>query len=330
MKRWLAAVIFLPGILVGAGPCLGEPVSVEASQITHFAGVIAGAPVGSVVWQGGLDLKSDVSEFSELSGVTFPYGDGRFVAVSDKGYFASGALVRDADGHLKAVAGAQLDPIQNSGGDELPRAFARDAEGIDTIYRDGGAVAVRVSFEHLTRVADFDLQNGRPGGPARPVLIPDWLTEMRNNKALESLCVAPSASPVAGSTLLIVEGAQPDGTHRSYLIGNKDRGDLILAGTPGMSPTDCAFLPNGDLLVLERGTVLISFITQVRRIPAAEVHKGSTMHGDVILFGSGGDIDNMEGIAVYPGPDGAERMVLVSDNNQNSWERTLFLEFSFP
>lgn len=54
------------------------------------------------------------------------------------------------------------------------------------------------------------------------------------------------------------------------------------------------------------------------------------MTGEVLLRSEGGDIDNMEAVAVHEGPDGTTRITLVSDNNFNDWERTLLLEFSLP
>jgi hypothetical protein len=96
------------------------------------------------------------------------------------------------------------------------------------------------------------------------------------------------------------------------------------------NPTDCAFLPNGDLLVLERGVVLVNFAARLVRIRAADVKPGAQMQGEVLFEAVGGDLDNMEGLAVHPGPDGRTRITLVSDNNFNDWERSLLLEFTLP
>jgi hypothetical protein len=54
------------------------------------------------------------------------------------------------------------------------------------------------------------------------------------------------------------------------------------------------------------------------------------MQGEVLLEATGPDVDNMEAVAVHPGPDGTSRITLVSDNNFNEWERSLLLEFSLP
>ncbi len=153
----------------------------------------------------------------------------------------------------------------NSSGAPLPRQYAKDAEGIDTVYRDGQPVAVRVSFENLTRVADFALTDGVPGGPAREIALPDWLTDLRTNESLEAVCIAPPASPVAGSTILITEDARDaEGNHRGWMLGQQDKGPLTYQASPVVNPTECAFLPNGDLLVLERGVAMLSFAMALR------------------------------------------------------------------
>jgi hypothetical protein len=248
---------------------------------------------------------------------------------SDHGNFVSGQLVYDDAGHPLSLVGVNIDPIVNSKGADLPRAFARDAEALAVVERNGAATSVRVGFENLTRVADYRLVDNKPAGPAVEIAVPDWLARLRNNESLESVCIAPPASPIAGSTLLLTEGAIDDeGNHRGWLLGKSDTGGLSLTPTPNVTPTDCAFLPNGDLLVLERGIVLFSFTMTLRRIPAAQVHPGAVMEGQTLLTATGGDIDNMEGLAVHTAPDGGTRITIISDNNFNDWERSLLLEFS--
>lgn len=313
-----------------AGPAPAAEVPVNAGQITTFKGAAVGERVEGVVWRGGIVMSSPDTSFGGLSGVTFTGPGQRIAMVSDTGNFISGLVLYDQDGLPLGLGGVEITAIQNSGGQDLPRQFARDAEAIETIYRDGAPAAVRVGFENLTRVADFELTGGRPGGAAREVAIPEWIEQLRTNASLESVCIAPPASPVAGSTVLIMENAPDTEAHPGFMLGNRDRGELSLSRSPGVYPTDCAFLPDGDLLVLERGTSVFSFTMQVRRIPAADVQPGRELTGEVILTASGGDIDNMEGLAVHAGPDGDTRITIVSDDNFNDWERSLLLEFSLP
>lgn len=326
--RRISALAFLLGWL--APPALALEVTVNSTPVTAYKGKAPGEAVDGLIWRGGIVMTSPMAEFGGLSGIAFT-GPGHKVAfVSDVGNFVSGHLIYNEDGAPLGLGGVVLTAIQNSKGVDLPRQFARDAEAIETVYRDGVPAAARVGFENLTRVADFALENGAPGGPAREVNIPAWIEKLRTNASLESVCIAPPASPVAGSTLLITESARTGEGFAAYMLGNRDKGEFTVTRTAGLNPTDCAFLPNGDLLVLERGIGILGFAMQLRRIPADEVRPGVMLEGDIVLTGAGGDIDNMEGVAVHEGPDGKPRITIVSDDNFNSWERSLLLEFSLP
>jgi hypothetical protein len=325
----LAAALL--GALCLVSPALGDDITVNAVQISRFANVGVGEPTQGLVFEGGLELRSATDTFGGLSGIGFTGGDGHLVMVSDRGNFVSGQLLYDDKGAPLSLVGAAIMPIRNSKGADLPRAFARDAEALAIIERPAGNSVVRVGFENLTRVADFRLQNNVPVGPALEVIIPDWLSKTRTNESLEAVCVAPPASPIAGSTLLLTEGViTGDGLHAAWLLGKADKGPLSYRSGDATSPTDCAFLPNGDLLVLERGVVLINFAARLVRIKAADVKPGAEMKGEVLFEAVGGDLDNMEGLAVHQTPAGQTRITLVSDNNFNDWERSLLLEFSLP
>ena len=305
--------------------------TVTSVPIGSFMSAGIGQQVQGLVWRGGIEMQSQTDTFGGLSGLGFTGPDGRLVMVSDRGNFVSGQLLYDEAARPMGLIGVKIEPIQNSKGTELPRAYTRDAEALSVIVRDGKPSAVRVGFENLTRVADFALVDGLPQGPAREVNIPKWLTDTRTNETLEAVCIAPATSPIAGSTLLLTEGIiDDDGQHSAYLLGQNDKGPLSYISGDGTNPTDCAFMPNGDLLVLERGVALLAFQMRLLRIPAAEVKAGAHMKGEVLLHAAGGDIDNMEALAVHTAPDGSTRITLVSDNNFNDWERNLLLEFSLP
>nr|WP_295890085.1 esterase-like activity of phytase family protein [uncultured Devosia sp.] len=315
--------------LAGSLPAAAVEVTVSASPITQFGDSQVDQPAGGLIFRGGIALVSQDDTFGGLSSLTMTGPDQQATFVSDRGNFVTGRLAYDDAGRLFGFIGTRVEPMRNSKGDVLPRQYAKDAESVDTVYRDGVAVAVRVGFEHLTRVADFDLVDAMPGGAAREVTIPDWLSDLRTNESLEALCIAPAASPVAGSTLLLAEEAlDSEGNNRGWLLGQNDKGPMAYQDSPVVSPTDCAFLPNGDLLVLERGVSMLNFVMNLRRVPAAEVRPNHVMAGELLLSASGGTIDNMESLAVHTTPDGELRILIGSDNNFNDWQRTLLLEFA--
>lgn len=308
-----------------------EQQTVTAVPIGEFSATSVGERVQGLIWRGGLELQSAIDTFGGLSGLGFTGPDGRLTMVSDRGSFVSGQLIYDEEDRPSGLIGVRIEPIQNSRGADLPRAFARDAEALAVIERDGVPAAVRVGFENLTRIADFELVNSVPEGPATEIAIPQWLSDARTNRSLESVCVAPPASPIAGSTLLLTEDVRDDtGAQRGWLLGRSDRGDLSYLSGSGTYPADCAFLPDGDLLVLERGIALLAFNMRLVRVAASDVHPGAVMQGEVLLEVAGSDIDNMEGLAVQPGPDGETRITMISDDNFIDWQRTLLLQFALP
>ena len=318
-------------LLFSTAPAAAVEATVSAAPVLRFKGAEIDQPVDALIFRGGLTLQSQDDTFGGLSGVTQTGADQRISFISDRGNFVAGQLAYDQADRLIGFIGVTIEPMRNSGGDVLPRQYARDAEGVDTIWRNGQPVAVRVGFEHLTRVADFSITDGKPGGAAREVPIPQWLTDNRTNQTLESVCIAPPASPIAGSTLLLAEEAlDENGNHRGELLGVNDKGALAYANSPVVNPTDCKFLPNGDLLVLERGVSLFAFVMNLRLVPAAEVRPGNLMTGQLLLSAQGGEIDNMESLLVHKTPGGETRILIGSDNNFNDWQRTMLLEFALP
>lgn len=310
-------------------PAAAVDATVSAAQVSRFKGVELDQQVDKMIFRGGLTLQSPDDTFGGLSSLAQTGSDQRIAFVSDRGQFVSGQLAYDEADRLFGFIGVTIEPMRNSSGAVLPRQYARDAEGMDTVWREGVPSAVRVSFENLTRVADFAITEGRPGGAAREVAIPQWLTDLRTNESLESVCIAPEASPIAGSTLLLTEEAlDENGNHRGEFLGVNDRGPVRYQNSPIVNPTDCKFLPNGDLLVLERGVSLFAFVMNLRRVPAAEVRPGNLMVGELLLSAQGGEIDNMESLLVHTTPGGETRVLIGSDNNFNDWQRTLLLEFA--
>ena len=323
----IGAVVIVTGTL----KALADELTVTSVPIRTFMSTPSGGRVQGLVWHGGIEMQSRSDVFGGLSGLGYTGPDHRLVMVSDRGNFISGQLLYDDMARPLGLIGVRIEPIQNSQGDELPRAYARDAEALTVIERDGRPAAIRVGFENLTRVADFALVDGVPSGPAREVNIPEWLSNTRTNQTLEAVCLAPAASPIAGSTLLLAEGIIDDnGDHAGYLLGRSDRGRLTYTSGTGTNPTDCAFLPDGDLLVLERGVALLAFTMRLVRIPAAAVQAGARLSGEVLLQTTGPDVDNMEALGVHVGPDGETRITIVSDNNFNGWQRNVLLEFALP
>jgi hypothetical protein len=329
--RRLGVPAFLLALLAGQHPASAVEVTVTATPITAFKDVGLDAAVDKLIFRGGISMQAQDDTFGGMSGLAVTGLDQQVVFASDRGNFITGRLAYDDADRLFGFIGVAIEPMENSQGAPLPRQYVRDAEAIATIYREDAPYGVRVSFENLTRVADFTLLDGVPGGAAREIPIPQWLTDLRTNESLEALCIAPPASPIAGSTLLLAEAAfDESGNHRGWLLGQNDKGPIAYLNDAVVNPTECAFLPNGDLLVLERGISMLSFTMTLRRVPADQVRPGNLMTGELLLSASGGSIDNMENMTVHTTPGGETRIIIGSDNNFNDWQRSILLEFALP
>ena len=68
--------------------------------------------------------------------------------------------------------------------------------------------------------------------------------------------------------------------------------------------TDCAILPSGDLLLLERRFTWITGVAlRIRRIPLAALMPGALVDGPALFDADlGYQIDNMEGLGVHAPP----------------------------
>jgi len=104
----------------------------------------------------------------------------------------------------------------------------------------------------------------------------------------------------------------------------------ILAAAVWAGPAWAGFLPNGDLVLLERRYAPAwSIAMRLRRIPGDTVKVGALLDGDILLdAGMTSQIDNMEGLAVSEDEAGRAILTLVSDDNYSVLQRTLVLQFA--
>lgn len=120
------------------------------------------------------------------------------------------------------------------------------------------------------------------------------------------------------------------GNIQAWIVGGPEAGAFSIARHDDYNVSDAVFLPDGDLLTLERRFGLpFGISARIRRIPAEDVRPGNVVDGPIIFAASlGNQIDNMEGIAVQQGPNGETLIALVSDNNLSALQRTLLLYFA--
>ncbi|MCW5697884.1 MAG: esterase-like activity of phytase family protein [Bauldia sp.] len=316
-----AAVATLP--LTAAAEPGFVAIEVDTMPIETFSLREGVSPFGELTFMGGLVLFSDDDDFGALSGLDVA-DDGSFIAVADTGFWFTGRLIEE-DGRLVGVADVARAPMLDADGEEANRKSSADAEGLR--LTDGGATAL-VVFEQRHRLSAFataDLAFARPRDlplPALPGLV--------GNRGIESVAVAPEGSALAGAIVLIAEAAgDGQGGTRAWIVGGPDPGAFSIRRSGTFDITDAAFLPNGDLFVLERRFSLSEGIAmRVRRFSQDDIRPGARITGQTIVFDDRlFQIDNMEGLAVREGADGAVILTLVSDDNHSLLQRTMLLQF---
>jgi len=229
---------------------------------------------------------------------------------------------------IAGLSQARMAPILGPGGRTLASTGNWDTEAL---WIEGGTAWIGVERSH--RIFRFDTF-GRDGFLARgtSVPVPMGSQRLQSNRGIEAIGVLPRPSPLAGTLLALSErGLNPAGDIRGFLIGRDGSSELAVRRTNDFDVTDLAFLPNGDLLILERWfSAWRGVAFRIRRIGIDAVRPGATLDGPIIVSGDmSAQVDNMEGLAVHREADGETILTIVSDNNFSFLQRTLILQFAW-
>jgi hypothetical protein len=325
MRKRLAAALSL---LALAGPSAAQTgfvaVDVTANAIPEFVIDDAATAHGEIAFRGGLVLRSGYTHFGSLSGFDIA-PDGTFYAVTDTGFWVTGRLAEE-DGWLAGVADVAMAPILGADGVPDNEVRTADAEGLRFDARDNTII---VSFEQRHRLSRFSVAELAGALPTAIALPP--LPGVAGNRGIESLALAPADSPLGDGAIVIISEGADDGAGgiRGWVVGGPRAGAFSVRRHGLYDITDAAFLPNGDLFILERLFSLAEGIgMRIRRLSVNDIRPGATVDGPVVLEDDHlFQIDNMEGMALRQLPSGGVLITLVSDNNHNLLQRTLVLQF---
>jgi len=325
---------FALALALFSAPALADPVprppdvptaiTVEAERLDSFD---ARAPelvrFGAVDFLGGLVLKSADKRFGGFSAMRMLDGE-RFVAVSDRAHWLTGRIVYAGD-HPAGITDAVIAPILAADGRPITEHGAYDTESLTA---DGGTVYVGIERVHQLMRFDF----GRDGVRARGQVVPAPadVASLPANKGLEALAYAPSGHPLAGTLIAISErGLDSARNIKGWLIGGAAPGAFTIRRTDDFDVSDCALLPSGDLLLLERRFSWTAGVAiRLRRIAANSIRPGVLLDGPVLLFADMGyQVDNMEALGVHRDAAGNVVLTLMSDDNFSFLQRTLVLQF---
>lgn len=321
-----AALLALSTSLAQTGAQL-EKFEVTTHRIDHFETNGDQTRFGPFEFVGGLVLSASNPNFGGLSALRFLDGGTHFLGIEDIGFWYAGTIVRDAEGRPSGVSDFRLAPVLDENGNPLQDKEWADAESLVVNGRQAD-----VGFERHHRIWQFPLDPDQlrmvPEPKPVPILIPK--KELRYNQSLEALTVAPATSPLGASRVVISEKSlNKAGDIFAAVLEGPRKGIFFVHRTDGYDVSDGDFLPNGDLLLLERQfSVLGGIRMRIRRIAADAIRPGATVDGPTLIEADAADqIDNMEGLDIWTDGSGETRMSLISDDNQSFFQRTVYLEF---
>ena len=322
----MAALSAIPASAEPRGATPAVRIEIHAKPIAAFS---ARDPqlrqFGALAFRGGLELTSPHRDFGGLSAIRMEQGGGRFLAVTDKGNWLRARILYDGDAPAR-IADAEMAPIL--GPDGRPLA-ARGWYDTESLAEDGGTVYVGI--ERANRIVRFDY--GRQGLLARgvPLGLPGGVRGLPYNKGLECLAFVPRSHALGGTLVAISErGLDGDGNIKGFLIGGPTPGEFAVKRSDDYDVSDCAILPAGELLVLERRFSWARGVAmRMRRIGFAQLKPGATVDGPIVVEADMGyQIDNMEGLSVHRAANGEVVLTLISDDNFSMLQRTLLLQFT--
>ncbi|MCO6386296.1 esterase-like activity of phytase family protein [Aliihoeflea sp. 40Bstr573] len=325
IARLLAASLALASL---AGPSHASgafPVELEFSRISKFRVAGAEGDYGRLTFIGGFSMTGDRREFGQLSGFRFLSAGTEFVGVADHGYWFSGAVQRDEDGVPVGLGDFSMQQMVDEAGRPIDDKERVDAEGISV--HDGIAT---VTFERRARVSEYRLNPAAMSGPIRDLdfLIPSG--ELRYNAGFETVARAPADGPLAGARIVVAEKSiDREGNIFAAVLEGPHKGVFKVRRTDEFDVTDGVFLPDGDLLLLERRFSYARGVAmRLRLIPVDNIRPGALVDGDILLDANMAyHVDNMEALDVFRRTDGRLIVALMSDDNQSWIQRNLYLEF---
>ncbi len=279
---------------------------------------------GELTLLAGFELELDDPNFGGLSGLDITDDGSRLVAVSDRGWWVTADLDQDGSGKLISIQNLTIQPMFDIDGSPLADRTGgdsvrwRDAEDLARTF-DGGYY---VTFEREHRLWHYDAIDALPFA----IELPGEVAALRSNGGLEAVALLPDGRP-----LVFAEGSgSDDQVIDGWLLENGAWRKLAYQGRDDFRITGMAGLGDGSLIVLERWFVEPVFLSiRLRRIAPEMLEADGIIDPPVLAaFSNSLLIDNFEGIAVRPAPDGSGYLLyIVSDDNFNMTQRTLLYQF---
>ena len=330
MRRGAAvALVLSASLLVQAGASERDlslqQLEIKAYPIQNFKIGSSETRFGRLEFVGGMEMTSSSRDLGGLSAVRFLGAGTEFIGVADTGYWFAGTVKRNEAGAPVGISNFRMRAMPDGSGTRERRKWEADAEGL-LVKGD----QVTASFERVHRISsgkfdaktlDISLEDEKLPAPAR---------ELRNNKGFETLALSPEGGPLGGARVAVTEKSlSKSGDIYAAVMEGPKKGIVFVARNGEFDITYGDFLPNGDLLLLERRFNMADGIAmRLTLVKGADIEPGATVSGESLLEADMGyQIDNMEALDVWQDADGGTRVTLLSDDNHSILQRNILLEF---
>lgn len=314
MRRLILAVL----IFLAIGPAPGRVVRFPAIDLTQrvsaYPLAYPAGRTGVLRFERGWRLESPHSFFGGFSALAVTAPE-RFLLVGDNGYWTQ--LRLGEDGAVSDLRITGLPSVKGS-------TRRKSQSDVEALYRDPADGRLWVALEGIDQVWRFDPAFEHIESRAR-LPEPHWPAN-RGAEAMTRLA--------DGRMVIFSEDADDDSRGREALIFT---GDPAVAGARTQRfyydgegkglVSDAVTLPDGRLLLVHRRLGFAPvFTTILALVEPDDIRPGATVRSRAIGRVPKPLADNYEGAAITV-ERGRTILWLVSDDNQNRWQRTLLLKF---
>ncbi len=326
------------GVLAGAKPDIlsmeTQKIHLSARPVPFRRGDAATKIFGKLVFRGGFVISSPSDYWGGLSGITLSTDGKQAALVSDAGFWARLDLSYQKN-RLLGPKEALVGPIMALKNRPLKRSLDRDAEAITLLDSQKFFSECYISFEGNHRIGRFQI-HPKKGivGPRSYVKMSSVTGQLSGNAGLEALSVLRGGQ-LKGALVAIAQSRKDRGGNFIGWIYHRGKLRKIRFTPPPLDLfriTDAVSLKNGDLLLLERRYKFLKVDIRVRYVQQKELLGNKPIRGHILMEANSSQhrVDNMEGIAAHTNAAGETIITLISDDNFNSFQSTLMMQFLLP
>lgn len=329
----MAAAVWLAILLLGPLPLFAaelltkaETVNVRAKPIETFQIGSSDKTFGELTFLGGFEVLASNRNVGGLSGAVSLDGGAQLLAVTDNGHWVAMSVDQTSEGVATGLSEVRIAPLRGADGKTLRARWGHDTEAL-ALAPDG--LYVSAERNHAIYHYPWPLSTGQERMIGQ-VRLPKALTSLPRNTGIEAIAAGPAGGPLSGKLVAISETSQSAAhDYTAFLLGSGGPEEFSIRRHDGFDATDAAFLPNGDLLLLERRFDLRNLIgMRLRRLSEDQLTAGAVAEGELLLEADFNyQIDNMEALAVHQNAAGDTILTLLSDDNRSLLQRTLLLRF---